>query len=549
MPQVSKSVSKRKAPPIAKQKKKTRDAKKVKPASSPKPAPMQIFRQEFKAAERAVRTVDGYDNFLNKIGLNNDNSLSGGTYEFNLLTRNRIKLEQVYRGSWVAGAIIDYFAEDMTRAGIDVTTARDDGSVKKINSAMTRLGVWRSLRSNTKWSRLYGGGLGVIQIEGQDVSTPLDIETIGKGQFKGIVSYDRWQLNPIIQDPILFGPDCGLPSYYQIVNNPAEMTPGYNYASIEEQTVHHSRCIRQVGIELPYFQAITEQMWGESLIERLWDRLISFDNTTMSAASLVDRANLRTVGVDGLREIIGAGGAALQGLLEMFEMMRLLQVNEGLTLIDKEDTFATTQYTFSGLSDVLLQFSQQLSGAGKMPLVRLFGQSPAGLGATGESEMRMYYDNINAEQESQFRNPVDTILRILWMSELGKPAPDDMEFTFKALWQMSATDKANNAKTTTETILGPYENGITDRATTLSELKNSSSSTGVFSNITDEMIDEAEAEADEPPLPGEVDPSIDPIAVDPKTQPAKKPVKSLDEKARALILKGLNSKWWKRLAA
>lgn len=469
---------------------------------------MKMFRAEERSKEQAIFTADGFDNFITKIGLRNDNSLSGGTYEFNLLTRNRIKLEQAYRGSWIVGKMVDCIAEDMTRGGIQITTSKDSGDVKKIQSAITKLGIWHSIRNNTRWGRLYGGSIGVMQLEGQDLESELDISTVAKGQFKGIAVFDRWQVNPLIQYTIQYGPEIGLPAYYQIVNDPAQMDPGYNFTPIDENTVHYSRIVRHGGIELPFWQALTEMMWGESVLERLWDRLIAFDNATMSSASLIDRANLRTVGVAGLREIIAAGGEAQQGLLQMFEMMRLLQVNEGLTLIDKEDEFQTTSYSFAGLADMLIQFGQQISGACETPLVRLFGQSPAGLNATGESDMRMYYDGILAQQEAKLRNPMDTLLRVLWRSELGKDAPDDLEFNFTPLWQMSAVDKATVAKTTAEAIAGAYGEGVIDRAKTLTELRNQSRETGIFASITDEDIQEAEDEADEPPLPGgAVDPA------------------------------------------
>lgn len=474
-------------------------------------------------------TADGYDNFLSRIGLNNNNALSAGTYEFNLITRNRILIEAAYRGSWVTGMMCDAVAEDMTRSGIDITTAEAKGdgkedSLKKLRRDMSRLQIWSSLCSVIKLGRMYGGSLGIMQIEGQDLSTPLRIDTVGKGQFKGIVAYDRWQLNPILQEPIDSGPNIGLPSRYQIVNDPREMEPSYrpgvSYNGL--QTVHHTRCIRYVGIELPYFQAITEMMWGESVLERLWDRLIAFDNATMSSASLIDRANLRTVSIDGLREIIAAGGQALQGLEAFFEMMRLKQTNEGLTLLDKNDVFTQTSYSFSGLSDLMLQFGQQLAGACGIPLVRLFGQSPAGLSATGEADLRMYYDNINAQQEARLRNSVDDILQIMWRSTFGKPHPEDLEFDFKPLWQQTPTDKATNAKTNAESVLGAYEAGVIDRGTALSELRDSSADTGIFANITDEEIEEAANE--EPPLPDE-----DPAAPNPAVNPSKTPVKGLGD--------------------
>lgn len=488
-----------------------------------------------------AKTVDGFDNFVSKLGLNNDNALSAGSYYFNLITRNRILLEAAYRGSWIVGAVVDSVAEDMTRAGVIVTTNDGEENIQELKNAVSRLKIGQSLCSNVKWGRLYGGSIGVIQIEGQDLSTPLNLDTIGKDQFQGIVVYDRWQLNPILQDLIDSGPDMGLPSYYDIVNDLRATDPSFATAT-GQLRVHHSRIIRMVGIELPYFQAITEMMWGESNLERMWDRLIAFDNATLSSASLIDRANLRTVGVKGLREIIAAGGAAQEGLVAMFEMMRALQVNEGLTLIDSEDEFTSTAYSFAGLSDMMLQFGQQLSGASGIPLVRLFGQSPAGLSATGESDMRMYYDNINAQQESRLRNAWELILKVMWRSCFDAPAPDDLQFVFTPLWQMSAVDKANNAKTMTETIIGAFEAGLVSKTTSMKELRQTSGETGVFSNITDEEIKDADNE--DPPMPGEVDPQNpgdpkipgQPVAPqDPNAgEKIKTPVPSLDEKKKPL---------------
>lgn len=447
-------------------------------------------------------TVDGFDNFVSRLGLNNDNTLSAGTYNFNLITRNRILLEAAYRGSWIVGAVVDSVAEDMTRAGINITTSIPD-DLKVLQHNMVRLQIWHSIQLLIKWGRLYGGAIGVLQIQGQKLDTPLDVETVAEGQFKGIVVYDRWMLNPLLTPVIESGPEMGLPAFYQITTQTNLYDP-LAASATGSVTVHHSRVIRFTGIDLPFFQAITEMMWGESILERLWDRLISFDNATLSSASLIDRANLRTVGINGLREIIAAGGEAQKGLESQFEMMRLMQVNEGLTLLDKEDVFQSTAYSFAGLSDMMLQFGQQLSGASGIPLVRLFGQSPAGLSSTGESDIRMYYDNINAQQEAKLKRPFETLLRVLWRSTFGKPAPVDLEFQFNPLWQMSDVDKANIAKTNTDTVLEAYNSGLISQKTAMQELREFSGNTGIFSNITDKEINEAEEEM--APIPDEPSP-------------------------------------------
>jgi phage-related protein (TIGR01555 family) len=492
---------------------------------------IEVFKtSDASAKEKGVvaQTGDGFDNFVSRLGLNNNNTLSAGLYIFNLMTRNRIQLEAAYRGSWVVGQVIDCVAEDMTRAGINITTNKEEQDIKELQAGMNRLQIWSSICDLIKWGRLYGGAIGVIQIEGQDLETPLRLDTIAKGQFQGLVVFDRWQLNPNLAKIIQAGPNMGLPEYYDIVTTSTSSQPEAPSATGQIR-VHHSRVIRNIGIKLPFFQAITEMMWGESVLERLWDRLIAYDSVTMSTANLVERANNRTVGVEGYREIIAAGGKAQQALEKQFEAMREFQTNEGMTVMDKNDTFATTNYTFAGLGDVILQFAQQLSGSSQIPLVRLLGQSPAGLNATGESDLRLYYDSINAKQEATLRPGVTTLLHVMWRSFFGTAAPEDLEFTFTPLWQMSALDKANIGKTNTETVLGALAEGAIDLPTAMKELRQSSGDTGLFSNISDEQIEQAELE----PPPNAILPEGEGSEAD--LDPKDDVVKNLDAKFKGVL--------------
>lgn len=457
-------------------------------------------KQRRNVSKKSVATTrDGFANLTARMGMGAQNVMSDGTYIFDLLTRNRIKLEAMYRSSWIVGAAVDSVAEDMTRAGINIHSNDDPEQIKQMQSMLTRLDIWGSLLELIKWGRLYGGAIAVINVDGQDLSTPLNVETVGKGQFRGLRVYDRWQLQPDMVNMIAEGKDAGLPAYYTVISN---ITTG----QLSSTRIHHSRIIRQIGVQLPVMQAMTEQWWGESVIERMYDRLISFDTATSGAANLIQKAHLRTVQIDKLREVLAAGGKAEENLLQMFHHMRMLQTNEGLTLLDKEDQFQAHSYTFSGLSDMILQFGQQISGATGIPLVRLFGQSPAGLNSTGESDLRMYYDNIAAQQESRLREGLMKALRVLHQSMFGVAAPEGFDFDFVPLWQTSTKEKADIATAITTTVGTAFEKGIIDQATALQELKQSSDVTGVFSNITDEQIEEAKMAP--PPMPVEGEPVV-----------------------------------------
>ncbi|NUG01985.1 DUF1073 domain-containing protein [Acinetobacter oleivorans] len=438
-------------------------------------------------------TKDSFQNFAARVGLGTGNQHDQSVYGFNFLSRDRLKLEAMYRSSWVVGQVVDVVADDMTRKGVKLNGLSDPKESEKIDQEMDRLQVWGRLNKTIKWSRLYGGAIAVMMIDGQNVSTPLNLNTIGKDQFKGLLVLDRWMVQPTLQDLVTeLGPDYGTPRYYDVITDSVGLC---------NQKVHYSRVIRMDGVELPYNQSITENLWGQSVIERLEDRLTIFDSATLGAGQLVYKAHLRTYKVKGLRSLIAAGGQLYEALVKQINQIRQWQSNEGLTLMDADDTYEAHQYNFSGLDNILLQFGQQISGATGIPLVRLFGQSPAGLNATGESDLANYYDNINQQQEGRLRTPLQILYAVLHMSVLGKPLPDSFSFKFASLWQLDDEKKANVAKGVSEAVIAVEEAGLIKRSTALKELRQSSEVTGIFSHISDVEIKEADSE--DPPPPGE----------------------------------------------
>lgn len=463
-------------------------------------------------AESAKRWVagDSFQNFEARVGYGTNNQTSGSSYGFDFISRNRVQLEAMYRSSWVVGAVVDVVADDMTRAGIEIESDLPPDQMDKIHAAFERMAIWDRINDTAKWSRLYGGAIGVMMIDGQNMRTPLNLESIAPGQFKGILVLDRWLIQPSLNNLVTeFGPELGQPKFYDIVADSM---------ALARQRIHYSRVIRLDGVELPYWQKISENLWGQSVIERLFDRLIAFDSTTAGAAQLVYKAHLRTLAVDSLREVIGMGGPALEALLKNVEMIRRFQSNEGITLIDAKDKFEAHQYSFSGLDNVLLQFGQQLSGATGIPLVRLFGQSPAGLSATGESDVRNYYDNIKQQQERKLRLPLTRLLEVIVRSELGIEPPDGFQFGFNPLWQMSDMDKATIAKTISDAVTQVEGAGLISQQTALRELRQSSHITGVFSNITDEDINDAD---DELPDLSEIEPDAPNAGQETQPEPGK----------------------------
>ncbi|MGY2438569.1 DUF1073 domain-containing protein [Pseudomonas sp. SDO52101_S400] len=448
--------------------------------------------QQTDVARKSFMTGDSFQNFTARVGLGTANQNSGSSYGFTFVSRNRIQMEAVYRSSWLAGRAVDCRAKDMTREGIEFNSVMPPEEKDKLSRAFERLQIWKGLCDNEKWSRLYGGSIAVMLIDGQRPETPLKLDTIGPGQFKGLLILDRWLVQPSLENLVTeYGPDLGKPKYYTVVGDAQALI---------NQKIHYSRVIRREGVELPYWQRIAENGWGQSVLERLWDRLIAFDSVTSGTAQLVYKAHLRTYKVKDLRMLIATGGKALEALLKNIDMIRQFQSNEGLTLMDDTDTFETHQYSFSGLSEVIDKFGEQVCGAVETPDVILFGQSPGGLN-NGDDSVRIYYDGIKADQDSALRPGVTTLCDVISRSELGKPLPEGFAFDFVPLWQLSDVEKADVGAKDTNSVVQAFDSGIVDRGTALKELRQSSNTTGLWSNITDDEITEAENEP--PPVPGE----------------------------------------------
>lgn len=442
----------------------------------------------------SAHTNDSFVNVGARLGFGAGSQQDGSRYQVNYVSRNRQNLEAAYRTNWVAGMVIDLVADDMTRAGIDIQDEEmDPGDISLLHRDMETLGIWKFLKQNVQWANLYGGSIAVLLIDGQDMKTPLNLDSVGVGAFKGLAVLDRWQIQPSLERPITeFGPNLGMPKFYQV-------TPGASV--LVDSTIHYTRVIRLDGVELPWFQKIAENGWGQSVLERLYDRMIAFDSTTEGIAQLVYKAHLRTLSLPGFREIVAQGGKALDGVLKQLEFIRQYQTNEGLTVIDGSDEFETHSYTFAGLCDIILQFAQQISGATQIPLVRLFGQSPAGLNSTGESDIKTYHEGIGKRQDAQLRPGVSVVLDVMHRSRFGKPPGDSFMFEFRPLGQLTEEDKANIAKTVAEAVKAVFDAGLVSQKTALLELQHSSRATGIFTKITDEDIEAAD---DAPPDPMEM---------------------------------------------
>lgn len=429
------------------------------------------------------RALDGYSNVPANLGAGANNLAQTANYVMERFTWDYYTLNILFRDNWIAKAIIEKPANEMLKNGFSIHSQIEPDKIDKIMNIWQKTKTQNKFLKCLKWARLYGGCLLIPMIENQgDLSKPLEYETIMPDSYKGCFTVDRWSgVSPSIElvDNIT-DPDFGQPEYYDVSDN----TTGKTFR------IHHSRVIKMIGREMPYWEEIAETYWGASELEHVYTELKKRDDTSANISFLIFLANIRVFKMDGMSQMLSIGDQqAAQRVYETMKTMNHLMCNTGTLAIDKEEDFAMHGYNFTGINDVYESFMLDISGAAEIPVDKLFGRSPSGFNSGAET-LQNYYDTIDEKRETYVREPLEKIVKIITMSALGE-IPDDIEIDFNPVRRPSDLEKSDLAQKNAQPIFDAYAGGLIGKGTALKELKQQSDITGLWTNITDEMIQEA----------------------------------------------------------
>ena len=436
-------------------------------------APAKLERSELSGAV----VQDAFSNPLYRLGWGSQSPLEATEYPLTRMTDNYALLNSLYRDNWVVQNVVGLMVDDMLREWYDIK-----GITPEMRDALERVERKTRLRERLaeglRWGRLYGGAAGLIMIDGQeDLSQPLDLDMVYPGAFQGLYILDRWQ-GVVPNMRLVFEGGEPVPDTYSITD-----ALGHTVVS-----VHHSRVVRFTGRDLPYLERVAEMYWGESEIEALYKDVVAHDNVSANMAALTFQANINTMEYKGVEQLLSVASPAVQRRFwSVMQAQSVLRSNFGMQVVEQGTKLTNQQYSFAGLQDVYESMCLNLCGASHYPMTRLFGRSPGGLNATGESDLRNYYDYVDSQRESKLRPAVQKLLPVLAMSAWGG-IPDDLDFVFPPLWTPTAKELADIAKVKAEAVVTGYQAGLLNVDTAQKELKKLEDETGMFGSITDEEI-------------------------------------------------------------
>lgn len=434
--------------------------------------------QSIQGVSEAVSVQDAFSNPLYRLGWGSQSPLEATEYPLTRMTDNYALLNSLYRDNWVVQNVVGLAVDDMLREWYEVTGSITPAATKALAKLERKTRLRARLNEGLRWGRLYGGAAGLILLKGQeDLSKPLDLGMIYPGSFQGLYILDRWQgITPNMG--LVFDGGEEVPESYSITDG-----RGHTVA-----TVHHSRVVRFTGRDLPRIERQTELYWGESEVEALYRDVVSHDNVSANMAALTFQANVNTMEVKGLEQLLSIGSPQVQRRFwQVMQAQSVLRSNFATQVVEQGTKLTNTQYSFAGLKDIYESMALNLCGASHYPMTKLFGRSPGGLNATGESDLTNYYDYIDSQREAKLRPVLERLLPVLCMSALGG-IPEDVEIDFPPLKTPTPTERAEIGKTKAEAIAAAYTNGLLNVDTAQKELKKLEEETGLFGSISDEEI-------------------------------------------------------------
>lgn len=395
---------------------------------------------------------DGYVNLLNKYGTKQDNSEA---YKFE---REPVipdmQLTGLYEGNGLFSKIIDTPAEEALKHGFDLNLKSDEVNAF-VEDALDDLEWEEKAATAIKWARLYGGALIVMLIDdGRGLEEPVDWEHIRS--IDELRVYERSIVQP--DSSSLYQQDYGGKGVGNRVSKFGQ--PEYYYVSsiYGSFKVHESRClVFRNGVLPEQTSNATYLFWGMPEYVRIRRALRETVTAHTDSVKLLERSVQAIYSMKGLASLLSTD----DGENQVLKRLQLVDTSRGLLnsiAIDSEgENYDFKTFQFSGVKDVIDATCNMLSALTNIPQTILFGRSPAGMNATGDSDFESYYNFVEKIQRLMLKRNLRTLLDVVFRAGIasGDVAEEpDYKLEFKPLWSLSDTEQAavDQTKAQTEQI-------------------------------------------------------------------------------------------------
>lgn len=381
------------------------------------------------------RVNDSLRNLVAGLGDPFRDKMAGTYYGYQILTDD--ELANIYRSNWLGRKIIEVPAMDAVRKGRDWQA--DQGQIELIEAEENRIGYWTKLLQAKTMARLWGGAAIYIGTRDNDLSQPLDVDRMAKGGITYLTVVSRRDVTAGEVEQDVLSEFHGLPKYFEVMGSSSMVR------------IHPSRLAIFIGAPTgdSLLSMGSAYGWGDSVLAHVYSAMRNADATAANIASLVFEANVDIFRIPEFMNSLSDPEYRAR-LLERFTLAATAKGNNKALVLDKDEEYDRKQITFATLPEVMQTFLQMAAGAADIPVTRLLGQSPAGMSATGESDMNNYYDRVSSIQSLEMTPALYRLDECLIRSALGN-RPPEVFYSWSPLKQMTEKELAEIGKMNADT--------------------------------------------------------------------------------------------------
>lgn len=349
--------------------------------------------------------------------------------------------------------IIDTPAEEALKHGFDLNLKSNEMNAF-VDEVLDDLEWDEKATTAIKWARLYGGALIVMLIDdGRGLEEPVDWEHIRS--IDELRVYERSIVQPDYAS--LYQQDYGGKGIGNRVSKFGQ--PEYYYVSsiYGSFKVHESRClVFRNGVLPEQTSNATYLFWGMPEYVRIRRALRETVTAHTDSVKLLERSVQAIYSMKGLASLLTTD----DGENQVLKRLQLVDTSRGLLnsiAIDSEgEQYDFKTFQFSGVKDVIDATCNMLSALTNIPQTILFGRSPAGMNATGDSDFESYYNFVEKIQRLMLKRNLRTLLDVVFRAGIasGDVAEEpDYKLEFNPLWSLSDTEQATVDQTKAQTAL------------------------------------------------------------------------------------------------
>lgn len=398
----------------------------------------------------SVMTADNLHNVISGLGTGRSKR-SYNRFGYDAMN-GYAELEASYQSNWLAKAIVDYPADDMTREWRKIKCKQAD----EIRTEEDRLSVQAKVNDALTWSRLYGGSA-ILMLTNQDFEQPLDVNRIRKGDLERLLVLDRYQMYPTLLNTF----DILAENYLQ---------PQYWSLAQGSQRIHHSHFVFFRGTKLPQRLRMQTLGWGDSELRKCMEDLKDMISAKGGIAELMQEANIDVITAEDLAERITTGQES--AITDRYAQYGLMKSIFKLSLLDSTEKLDRMTLNLSGVAPALEVLKSFVVGSTGIANTRLFGEQAKGLGNDGQGDLNNYYDNIRAKQNTYLDPSMKTLDQVMVRSAVGT-MPSDYNYDWNRLYQPNRKEEAEANKIEAETAVILMDAGVVQRSQVMSNLESS----------------------------------------------------------------------------